>query len=160
METVYIGLGSNLGDARQNVERAMASLVLLSEEAPARSSVWRSQAVGLTDDGGDFANSVLSLTTQLSPLELLDAAQTIEEEFGRPRDHERCVSRSLDIDILLFGDTVFEHERLVIPHPRAHERLFVLLPLRELTCDIKWRGRTIDEWIVNASPMQIERWDE
>ncbi|WP_234196175.1 2-amino-4-hydroxy-6-hydroxymethyldihydropteridine diphosphokinase [Pseudacidovorax sp. NFM-22] len=126
----YVALGANLGDAQAAVVRALADLGGLPRtRLVARSSLYRSAPV---DAGGpDFINAVAALDTQLSPLDFLDELQRLELEAGRERPY-RNAPRTLDLDLLLHGDARIAEPRLVVPHPRMHERAFVLLPLAEI----------------------------
>jgi 2-amino-4-hydroxy-6-hydroxymethyldihydropteridine diphosphokinase len=127
----YVGLGANLG---ADLSAALTQAALSLEAWPgvrvaARSSLWRSEPV---DAGGpDFLNAVVALDTTLAPLELLDALQAIESSHGRQRPY-RHAPRTLDLDLLLYADLVLDTPRLTLPHPRLHERAFVLKPLLEL----------------------------
>ncbi len=136
MVTAYIALGGNVGDVRS----AFASgLRMLQEHGIAVvriSSIHQTEALVLpgSPPGPDFLNAVAEVQTDLSALELLDILLLIEQKHGRVRD-KRWAPRTLDLDILLYGDEVINHPRLTIPHPAMHERLFVLIPLRELVPD-------------------------
>ncbi len=126
----WIGLGANLGDARETLRAALRALAALPGcRLAGVSSLWRSAPVDA--QGPDFLNAVAALDTTLSPLELLRALQAIELAHGRERPY-RNAPRTLDLDLLLHGDTVQADPVLTLPHPRAHERAFVLAPLAEL----------------------------
>lgn len=128
--TSYIGIGSNLGDAKGNVERAIQSLDQLPKTAlDARSSLFRTAPVEA--DGDDYINAVARIQTKLPPQELLDALQALELQFGRERPYLNA-PRTLDLDILLYGSEVMQTETLAIPHPRLHQRAFALIPLLQL----------------------------
>lgn len=133
-ERVFVGLGGNLGDAKRTVLDALASLAELPHSRRvAVSSLYRSAPV---DAGGpDFVNAVAELTTDLSPLQLLRALQAIEQAAGRERPF-RNAPRTLDLDLLLFGQRVLDTPALTLPHPRLHLRAFVLQPLLELAPDL------------------------
>lgn len=127
----YVGLGANLGADLLGTLTAAARALgeLPGTRLLALSSVWRSAPV---DAGGpDFLNAVAMLDTDLAPLALLDALQAIEQAHGRERPY-RNAPRTLDLDLLLMGDQVLDTPRLVLPHPRLHERAFVLRPLLEV----------------------------
>jgi len=129
--TAYVGLGANLEDPRQQLARATDALAILPRtQLLARSSLYRSAPVSKADQP-DFVNAVAALRTQLTPLELLDALLDLEAQQGRVRSVPNA-ARTLDLDLLLFDDRVIHEQRLQIPHPRMHERRFVLLPLVEL----------------------------
>jgi len=126
----YIGLGANLGDARQAVLAAIAALAKLPHtELQASSSLYGSAPV---DSGGpDYVNAVVLLRTRLNAHELLDLLQGIEAKAGRTRPYLNA-PRTLDLDVLRFGDARIDSLRLTVPHPRMGERAFVLLPLHEI----------------------------
>jgi len=128
--TAYIAIGGNLGDARQTVEDAMAALAELPDSRVlAKSSLYRTAPVDAT--GPDFINAVLALETALEPLPLLAALQAIEHRAGRERPYKNA-PRTLDLDLLSYGDEVMETATLTLPHPRMNERAFVLVPLAEI----------------------------
>jgi 2-amino-4-hydroxy-6-hydroxymethyldihydropteridine diphosphokinase len=128
---VYLGLGSNKGRSSEILASAAARLSSVIKDLRA-SSVYLSRPLYVTDQA-DFLNMAATGECSLTPLGLLDAVQAIEADFGRDRSSERPKGeRSLDIDILLYGEEDILHPRLVVPHPRMLERKFVLLPLLEL----------------------------
>lgn len=138
MTLAYIGLGANLGDARQTIKDAIVCLAQHSGIAIAgRSCLYRSAPV---DAGGDwFLNLVIAVETALSPTALLQLCQTTEAHFGRERPY-RNAPRTLDLDILLYGDERIDTPELQIPHPRMTERAFVLVPLTEMVPDLEIPG--------------------
>ena len=152
----YIGLGANLGDARAALEAAVVELTRLPGVLRLRaSSTYRSAPV---DAGGpDFFNAVAEVSTVLEPLALLDALQTIEVGFGRQRPF-RHAPRTLDLDLLLHGNHVVESARLVLPHPRLHQRAFVLWPLLELCPGLSHpRLGPLAAYVDGVSSQRIER---
>jgi 2-amino-4-hydroxy-6-hydroxymethyldihydropteridine diphosphokinase len=126
---VYISLGSNVGDRAANQRAAMERLDEVGS-IKAKSGFYETEPVELPDQSW-FLNSVIALETSLSPLELLKKVLAIEHEMGRIRTRDKG-PRSIDIDILLFGDDVVEERGLKIPHPAMHQRRFVLEPLAEI----------------------------
>ncbi len=131
----YIGLGSNLGDAVSQVQRAFTDLGQLTDtKLVARSSLYRSAPVDYLDQP-DFVNAVAKLETTLSARALLQALLQIEHQHGRERTF-RNAPRTLDLDVLLYDDLQFHEHGLTIPHPRMHERAFVLRPLLEIAPEI------------------------
>ena len=130
MARAYIGLGANLGDMAATLRAAVAALGALPQtRLEAVSSAWRSAPV---DAGGpDYLNAVVLVETALSPEPLLDALQAIERAHGRERPYVHA-PRTLDLDLLLYGDLAMQTARLTLPHPRLHERAFVLYPLLEV----------------------------
>jgi 2-amino-4-hydroxy-6-hydroxymethyldihydropteridine diphosphokinase len=134
----YIGIGANLGDARANVRDALARLGALPASAMLRHSSLYSSAP-IDSSGDDYINAVACIDTALAPAELLAALQAIELAHGRERPY-RNAPRTLDLDILLFGDQQIDLPSLHVPHPRMQERAFVLLPLTEIAPDIDIPG--------------------
>jgi len=130
---VYIGLGANLGDRLSSLRAAVRALGALGEVS-ARSSVWETEAIGPPPD---YYNAVVALETELGPEALLGSLQAIEAAHGRVRGPVRDAPRPLDLDVLLWEDRVMVGERLTVPHPRLHERAFVLEPLAELAPSLR-----------------------
>ena len=138
---VWIGLGSNMGQAADQVEQAIAALTdAPGLELTARSSLYRTAPVGNVDQP-DFINAVVRASCRIGCYVLLEALQEIEKRFGRTRDGERFGPRSLDLDLLMYADQTVSSPQLELPHPRMHERLFVLEPLTEIEGDITVPGR-------------------
>ena len=134
MATAFIGVGSNLGDRAGYIDLARQSLAELPGTRLAGfSTVYETAAAGPVAQG-DFLNAAAELDTQLDPFELLEALAGIERGGGRPATEPRVKwgPRTLDLDILLYGDQVISTAALVVPHPLMHERWFVLRPLAEL----------------------------
>ena len=129
----FIGIGANLGDAQANVEDAIARLKSLPGAALlGRSSLYRTAPID--SSGDDYVNAVARIDTTLVPQALLEALQEIELAHGRERPY-RNAPRTLDLDLLLYGDQTIATDTLSIPHPRMHERAFVLAPLLEIAPD-------------------------
>jgi len=128
--TAFIGLGANLGDPQRALREALQGIARLPATALVRSSrVYRSEPV---DAGGpDYFNAVAEVRTGLSAPELLAGLQALEQAAGRERPY-RNAPRTLDLDLLLYGDARIASAALTVPHPRMRERAFVLLPLQEL----------------------------
>jgi 2-amino-4-hydroxy-6-hydroxymethyldihydropteridine diphosphokinase len=131
---VFLGLGSNLGDREAAIAGALARLAGRGFRATLTSSLWLTEPVGGPPQGW-FLNAVAGGETALSPGELLEACLATEREMGRVRT-VRNGPRTIDVDILLFGDERHEAPGLVVPHPRMHERRFVLEPLAEIAPDV------------------------
>ena len=139
MNTIaYIGIGANLGDARGNVADAVDRLRRLDGCAlQALSQLYRSTPI---DSGGDdYINAVARITTTLDAAALLQALHGIEQAHGRERPY-RNAPRTLDLDLLLYGDEQIASATLTVPHPRMHQRAFVLVPLLELAPAIEIPG--------------------
>ena len=132
MPRVYIALGGNLGDRRANLERAVELLDAdPALELVAVSSLRETDPVGY-EDQPRFLNGALAADTALSPRELLDRLLAVERELGRERRGPRFGPRTVDLDLLLYGDETVDEPGLTVPHPRLAERPFVLEPLAEL----------------------------
>ncbi|VUD53313.1 2-amino-4-hydroxy-6-hydroxymethyldihydropteridinepyrophosphokinase [Thalassocella blandensis] len=145
----YVALGSNLNNPLKQVCRAVASLDALADISVIQQSSWyRSVAIG-PNGQPDYINGVVKITTSLQPLALLDALQTIENQQGRTREI-RWGARTLDLDLLLYGEHPFQHERLSIPHAEMHNRNFVLQPLLEINQNIRMPDGTIVSELLNA----------
>ncbi len=158
VSTAWIGLGANLGDARVALAAAWQALgALPSTRAVALSSLYRSAPID--SSGPDYLNAVGRLETALDPLTLLDALQAIEAAHGRERPY-RNAPRTLDLDLLLHGGRVLDTPRLVLPHPRAHERAFVLQPWAELAPGLVLPGHgPIAGLLAGVGGQAIERLD-
>lgn len=138
--TVFVGLGSNLGDPVRQVRAALEALAALEgTERAGHSHLYRSAPLGPPGQP-DYINAVARLRTRLAPEALLDALQTIEARAGRDRSGERWGPRTLDLDILLYGDRRIDGPRLQVPHPGMAARSFVLYPLAELAPDLDIPG--------------------
>ncbi|HEY7795994.1 MAG TPA: 2-amino-4-hydroxy-6-hydroxymethyldihydropteridine diphosphokinase [Gaiellaceae bacterium] len=137
MTRAYVGLGANLGDREATIRAALEAL----PGVVAVSSLRETDPVGVTDQP-QYLNGVAALETGLSPRELLDALLAVERELGRER-RERWGPRTIDLDLLLYGEETIDEPGLTVPHPRLHERRFALEPLSELAPDalIPGRGR-------------------
>jgi 2-amino-4-hydroxy-6-hydroxymethyldihydropteridine diphosphokinase len=140
----YIGLGSNLGDPQQQVERAIGALAVLPDsQLHARSACYRSLPWGDSEQD-DFINAVAAIDTTLTPQQLLAQLLDIERRQGRDRNRgRRNGPRTLDLDLLLHDDAQIDEPGLQLPHPRLHERAFVLLPLAEIAPGLVIPGRGV-----------------
>jgi len=153
----FIALGSNLEQPEAQVNQAFEALARLPDtRLVARSSLYRSAPVGYADQP-DFINAVAQIETRLTPHDLLQSLLGIEQEFGRVREF-RNAPRTLDLDLLLYDDIQFHEPGLTLPHPRMHERAFVLLPLLEIDahCVIPGRGPASD-WLAQCDDQSIVR---
>lgn len=140
MTRAYIGIGSNLDEPQRHVQRAFEELARLPRtRLTARSSLYRSAPLAYAEQP-DFLNAVAELETALAATQLLAALQALEAGHGRERTF-RNAPRTLDLDLLLFGDAEIGEPRLTVPHPRMHERAFVLRPLLEIAPEISIPGR-------------------
>ncbi len=134
IKTVFLGIGSNLGVREENLNNAIGRIRELTVSGIVESSVYETEPWGFLA-GTNFLNMVACIETTLEPEDLLSAILNIEISLGRRRTGQQYSSRIIDIDILLFGDMVIDDKQLHIPHPRLHERRFVLVPLAEIAPD-------------------------
>jgi 2-amino-4-hydroxy-6-hydroxymethyldihydropteridine diphosphokinase len=150
----YVGFGANLGNPASTLQAAAAELGRTAGTVTAGSHIYRSRPIGLTDQP-DFQNAVARVSTTLAPEALLDELLALEARFGRVRE-VRFGPRTLDLDLLWYEAVVRDDERLTLPHPRAHEREFVLRPLAELDPDLELRGTTVAAWLARLEPQGVE----
>jgi 2-amino-4-hydroxy-6-hydroxymethyldihydropteridine diphosphokinase len=136
----YLGLGSNEGDRRAQLEAAVAALPAHGVEIVASSSVYETEPVGEVLQQREFLNACLRVRTDLAPEPLLDACKAVERELGREPGGIRHGPRPIDVDLLLLGETVLRTERLRLPHPEVLSRRFVLVPLLELDPELALPG--------------------
>jgi 2-amino-4-hydroxy-6-hydroxymethyldihydropteridine diphosphokinase len=140
MNTVYISLGSNLGDRAQNIARAIQALGARGVRVTKQSSLYETEPVDVRG-GGWFLNGVVEAETAMRPGQLMQTLLIIERSLGRQRRRAEVdgpkESRTIDMDILLFGSQVVDDPELGIPHPRMTDRKFVLVPLAEIAGDVK-----------------------
>jgi 2-amino-4-hydroxy-6-hydroxymethyldihydropteridine diphosphokinase len=133
-ERVFVGLGANLGDAVATVRAAIRALDGLPDtRVVARSSLWRSAPIDAS--GPPFVNAVVELRSKMAPEALLAALQDIEQRFGRERPYPNA-PRTLDLDLLAYGERRIATSALTLPHPRAHRRAFVQAPLAEIAPEL------------------------
>jgi 2-amino-4-hydroxy-6-hydroxymethyldihydropteridine diphosphokinase len=132
----YLGIGSNVGERRAHLQRAVDGLAAHHVEVLASSSTYDTDPVGEVLDQPPFLNACLRIRTTLDPESLLDACKGLEQELGRGESQRRHGPRSIDIDVLLLGDLEYHSERLSLPHEQVLARRFVLIPLLELDFDL------------------------
>ncbi|MGY3570730.1 2-amino-4-hydroxy-6-hydroxymethyldihydropteridine diphosphokinase [Vibrio paucivorans] len=137
MITAYIAVGSNLADPVTQANNAIEALKSLPRSEFLQASMLYSSTPMGPQDQPDYINAVVAIKTELAPLELLDNTQTIEQEQGRVRKDERWGPRTLDLDIILYGNEVIDSERLTVPHYGMKEREFVLYPLAEIAPNLQ-----------------------
>jgi 2-amino-4-hydroxy-6-hydroxymethyldihydropteridine diphosphokinase len=154
---VYVALGSNLRDPQAQVEAGIEELAMLRDtRLAAASSLYRTAPVGFLDQP-DFINAVAKIETELTPRALLDELLAIEQRFSRVRGQKNG-PRTLDLDIILYGDDRYADDTLTIPHPRMHERAFVLVPLAEIAPDLIVPGlRAVRELAAGVDASGITR---
>lgn len=157
MEEVIIAIGSNLGDRLNMIRNAGLFLDSLSESDVERASVWESEPVGGAKY--TFLNTAAKITTRLTPTELLKKLKDYERLSGRDANPTRWGPRILDLDIIRFGERIVKDNSLIIPHQEYHNRLFVLLPMKEI--DAGWMDPqfqlSVDELIKNAPKMELQK---
>lgn len=155
VERVYIGLGSNLDQPKQQIKQAVAELKLLPDsQYVGDSGLFLSKPLvveGVSEDQPDYYNAVALLETRLSAVELLNCLQAIENRQGRVRD-QRWGPRTIDLDILLYGQQQINNERLQVPHPGLCEREFVLYPLQRLNAEMDIPGHGMLNEIIKTCP--------
>ena len=136
MHNIFIGLGSNLDNPKQKIKGAIDLIAEINDiNIIATSSLYETPPVGFLDQP-NFINAVIQISSSINYNDLLIKLLDIELKFGRIRK-EKNGPRTLDLDILLFDDLILKSESLIIPHPRMHERLFVLIPILEISPTIK-----------------------
>lgn len=151
----YIGLGANLGDARQTIAAAIQTLrasngIVALRQAPLYSSD------PVDAQGPVFINTVIAIDTTLDPLPLLDLLQAIEQHHGRERPY-RNAPRTLDLDLLLYGTQTIETPRLTVPHPRMHQRAFVLRPLQDLAPDLQLAQGSFTTLLADCQDQKLDQ---
>ncbi len=162
MEKVYIGLGSNLAEPERQLREAVQAIAALERSTLlAVSPFYASDPLGPPDQPR-YVNAVAALATALEPLALLDALQRIELTQGRERKAERWGPRTLDLDILLFGDRQIAEPRLQVPHYHLHARAFVLYPLADVApADLRLAdGRSLAQLLAACPFVGLERLDQ
>ncbi len=158
-DAAYIGIGANLGDAQATVAAALTALAQLPGcKLIKASAIYRSAPINAS--GPDFFNAVAWLETSLPPIALLAALLAIEQDFGRQRPYPNA-PRTLDLDLLLHGDTVLQTPGLTLPHPRLHQRAFVLQPLLALAPRLAAPGLgPLAHWLPGTADQAIEKLPE
>ena len=136
----YLGLGSNVGDRRANLQAAVEDLWVHGVAVLASSSVYETEPVGEVLDQRDFYNACVRIETPLEPEPLLDACKAVEHALGREPGGVRHGPRPIDVDLLLLGDAEYHSERLSLPHEQVTSRRFVLIPLLELDPELEVPG--------------------
>ena len=160
-QLIFIALGSNLGDSRQLVAKAMDRLQSLSAERLLKSSLWRTTPVDCPPGSPPLINAVVGLVPREgeTPETLLDKLRLIEQDFGRPPKTVSNEPRSLDLDLIAWGNETRSTPTLTLPHPRAHLRRFVLQPLSEIAPELILPGQmnTISGLLANLNSAEVVR---
>lgn len=157
MTVAFVGVGANLGEPRSQVKQALLELDAIPHTRLIdASSLYRSEPLGYAEQP-EFVNAVAQLETGLPAERLLAELQAIEARHGRERSFANA-PRTLDLDLLLFGNAVLDEEALMVPHPRMHERAFVLAPLLEIAPQASVPGRgAVKELLKGCGNQRIER---
>jgi 2-amino-4-hydroxy-6-hydroxymethyldihydropteridine diphosphokinase len=160
MKRVYLSLGSNLGDRRANITKALEQLNKGGIEVRQVSSYYRTEPVGYTAQSW-FVNCAAEVATDLMPLQLVRRCQAIERGLGR-KPGVRNGPRPIDIDILLYGNAVVSSAEITIPHPRMAERRFVLQPLSEIapSAEHPLTRQSVHEMLASAPPAAVKLADQ
>ena len=158
MRTGLLGLGSNVGERRSHLQAALEGLSAFGVTVLASSSTYDTDPVGEVLDQPSFLNACLTIETGLEPLELLDAAKTLEAELGRHAGGLRHGPRAIDIDVLLLGDIELAHERMSLPHTQLLTRRFVLIPALELDFELCAPGRALSQALARLGTDEGVRW--
>ena|ERR1035441_1679507 len=155
----YVALGSNLGDSRKTILDAMARLQNFSAEPILKSSLWQTTPVDCPPDSPKFVNAIAGLVprNEETPESLLKKLRELEKEFGRQPKKVLNEPRPLDLDLIAFGNEIRNSPELILPHPRAHQRRFVLQPLSELAPELILPGqtRTVSQLLAELPPDEI-----
>ncbi|PAF35139.1 2-amino-4-hydroxy-6-hydroxymethyldihydropteridine diphosphokinase [Terribacillus saccharophilus] len=155
MKQAWIALGSNIAPRETYIQQAIQTL---NEHAEIKlnqvSTVYETDPVGY-EDQDQFLNLVAEVETSLKPMELLHVCQKIEQDLGRKRII-RWGPRTVDLDILLYGTENMNVEELILPHPRMHERAFVLVPLAEIAPELLLKGKSVQEWLDTLAVRDVQ----
>lgn len=159
MAEVIIALGSNLGNPHAQLSKAGKFLISISDTPPVFSPIYKSEPIGPSEN--EFLNAVVMINTNKAPEELFNLLKEQEKIQGRPSRYPKWTARTLDLDIIAYGDLVVETDNLIIPHAEYTHRLFVLYPLRDIRPD--WTDPSsqlpIGTMVENAPTMMITRTD-
>ena len=142
MHLVYLALGTNQGNLTENLKKCLNNFKILKKSTPIKTKPFE------MNSKNDFLNQVIQIETELSPQKLLEKLKNIETQMGRTNKNDYS-DRIIDIDIISYDDLIFQDDNLIIPHPKMHQRKFVLLPLREIAPNFVHPSskKTIDEML-------------
>lgn len=156
-DLVYLSLGSNIGDREANLAGAITILGEYPENSNLRSALFYNSEPLYNTDQPDFLNTVVELNSMFTTFEFLDEIDNIERLLGRPVKREKNLPRTIDIDILTYGDSILETDKLTIPHPGIQTRRFVLVPFCELAPNFNVPGwnKTVKELLANCTDKSI-----
>jgi 2-amino-4-hydroxy-6-hydroxymethyldihydropteridine diphosphokinase len=159
LKLAFVALGSNLGDSRRIIQEAMARLQIFSEQPILKSSLWQTAPVDCPPGSAMFVNAVVGLEARRdeTPESLLEKLRSLEKEFGRQPKIVLNEPRPLDLDLIVFGEETRNTPELVLPHPRAHLRQFVLQPLSEIAPELvlPGQGRTVAQLLAVLSSDEV-----
>jgi 2-amino-4-hydroxy-6-hydroxymethyldihydropteridine diphosphokinase len=158
LTTAYLALGSNLGERLEQMRTALKLLRAEGVTIVAASPVYQNRAIGM-GDADPFLNAVVEVQTELEPEALLDVCLAVENQLGRVRTGGWS-PRTIDIDVLIYGEAKVETERLHLPHPRIAERDFVLKPLVDIQPDLQLFGRAVRDLLDALPVVELERVSE
>ncbi len=156
--TAYIGFGSNLGDRELKFKEVLREFSRMGQMSVLKSSgLYETDPIGLSDDGSKFVNAVFAVQTDFSPRQLITRLREIELKLGKSPAHRSDLSRSIDLDLLLFGRLSLKESDLEIPHPRMHMRGFVLVPIAEIAPEAihPTLGCTVGELLSRLSRSEV-----
>ena len=158
VSNIFLSLGSNLGNRIENMRSAVTELNSRNILVTACSAVYETSPVDCKNDSPAFLNAVIGIETDLEPDKLIKTVLDIEKKIGRKRSIKND-PRIIDIDILLLGNLISNDENIILPHPRIHERLFVLAPLREIAGEVihPIAGKSINELYHEAKKTSSEK---
>ena len=154
--SAFLALGGNVGDVQKAFRTSLDALPATAQvNVIKESAIYRTPPWGKTDQP-DFLNMAAEVETTLSPHALLDLCLEIERASGRVRE-ERWGPRTIDLDIIAYGNQVIADERLTLPHPHAHERAFVLAPLNDMAPDLMISGKSVRDWLKSVDATALKR---
>mgnify|MGYP001573001453 CR=1 FL=1 len=159
MQNAYIGFGSNLGESLSMLETVKNEINACRNFSLKRTSpVYRTKPIDVPDSQGDYINAVFEIETSRDPEDILQQLAAIEDRHGRVRGKVRNSARTLDLDLLLVGNYSVQSKTLTLPHPRIHQRAFVLFPLYDLSPDLEVPGQgRVQALLENVRNQEIER---
>ena len=159
MQTAYIGFGSNLGDSLSMLEAVKKEINASKGFVLKRTSpIYRTQPIDVPDQQDDYINAVFEIETSLEPEDILKQLAAIEDRHGRTRGKIRNSARTLDLDLLLVGNHSVQSEILTLPHPRIHQRAFVLFPLYDLSPDLQVPGQgRVEKLLEKVRDQEMQR---